>query len=142
MAAAVVFALDRGTKFWVTHSLVPGQEVLGGWPAHIYYTENNGAAFSILPQADWLFLAVAVAVVLGILWRWRDLTLEPAWVQVAVGMLLGGAVANAIDRVTQGYVVDFIQFPHFPVFNVADSGITIGVVLIVIRIAFGTGARA
>ena len=103
---------------------------------------NSGAAFSILPSANWLFLAVAVLVVAAILWRWRLLALEPGWVQVGVGLLLGGAIANAVDRVTQGYVVDFIQLPHWPVFNVADSGITVGVVILVARVVLASRQRA
>jgi len=142
VAALSVFAIDRLTKFWVTHSLTLGQQLWPGLPVHIYYTINNGAAFSILPSANWLFLAVAVLVVAAILWRWRLLAVEPWWVQVGVGLLLGGAIANALDRVTQGYVVDFIQLPHWPVFNVADSGITVGVVIVVARIALASRHRA
>jgi signal peptidase II len=134
IAAIGVFVVDRLTKFWVRHSLTLGQQLWPSWPVHIYYTTNSGAAFSILPSATWLFLVVAVLVVAAIVWRWRSLALEPWWVQVGVGLLLGGAIANAVDRVTQGYVVDFIQFPHFPVFNVADSGITVGVVILVARL--------
>ncbi|HVB53143.1 MAG TPA: signal peptidase II [Candidatus Acidoferrales bacterium] len=134
LAAIAVFALDRATKFWVSHSLTLGEKLFANWPVHIYYTINSGAAFSILPDADWLFLAVAVTVVVVIAWKWRLLALQPAWVQAGVGLLLGGALANAVDRLTQGYVVDFIEFPHWPIFNVADSGITVGVVILVIRI--------
>jgi signal peptidase II len=142
VAAFLVFVLDRITKFWVTHSLALGQQLWPNWPIHIYYTINDGAAFSILPDADWLFLAVALLVVVAIAWKWRLLALQPTWVQVGVGMLLGGAVANAVDRVTQGYVVDFIQLPHWPIFNVADSGITVGVVILAIRITTAGKARA
>ena len=134
LAGIAVFILDRVTKYWVSHSLNLGQELWSHWPVHILYTINRGAAFSILPDADWLFLVVALGVVLAIGWRWRLLARQPAWTQAGVGLLLGGAVANAVDRFTQGYVVDFIQLPHWPVFNVADSGITIGVVALVIRI--------
>ncbi len=142
VAAILVFGVDRLTKFWVTHSLALGQQLWPSSPVHIYYTENSGAAFSILPSADWLFLAVALAVVLVIAWRWRLLALQPWWVQTGVGLLLGGALANAVDRVTEGYVVDFIQFPHFPIFNVADSGITVGVVILLVRITLAGRAGA
>jgi len=142
VAAISVFVVDRVTKFWVTHSLTLGQRLWPGWPVHIYYTTNSGAAFSLLPSANWLFLAVAVLVVAAILWRWRLLALEPWWVQAGVGLLLGGAIANAVDRVTQGYVVDFIQLPRWPVFNVADSGITVGVAILVARIILASRHRA
>ena len=133
VAAVAVFLVDRLTKFWVSHSLTLGQELWPGAPVHIHYIENTGAAFSILPNLDWLFLLVAAIVVAAAVWYWRRLALEPWWLQAAVGMVVGGAVSNAIDRFTQGYVVDFIQLPHWPVFNVADSGITVGMVLIVLR---------
>ena len=133
VAAVVVFGLDRLTKFWVTHALFLGQELWPGAPVHIHYIENSGAAFSILPNLDWLFLLVALLVVGAALWYWRRLASEHWWVQAAVGMVVGGAIANGIDRITQGYVVDFIQLPHWPVFNVADSGITVGMVLLVLR---------
>jgi signal peptidase II len=141
VAALIVFLLDRVTKFWVTHSMTLGEQLFPSWPVHILYTINSGAAFSILPDADWLFLAVAVGVVLAIAWKWRLLAEQPGWVQVGVGLLLGGALANAVDRVTQGYVVDFIQLPHWPVFNVADSGITVGVVVLMIRITMAGRER-
>jgi len=117
----------------VTHSLALGQELWPGAPVHIHYIENSGAAFSLLPNVDWLFLLVAALVVGAAIWFWRQLAIEAWWVQAAVGMVVGGAVANAIDRFSQGYVVDFLQLPHWPVFNVADSGISVGMVLIVVH---------
>ncbi len=134
LAAVLTFGLDRLTKFWVTRSLYPGEVLFRALPVHIQYVENSGAAFSILPNFDWLFLAVAAAVVVAAVWYWRQLGMERWWVQAAVGMVVGGALANAIDRLTQGYVVDFIELPHWPVFNVADSGITVGMVLLVVRL--------
>lgn len=141
VAAALTFGLDRLTKFWVTRSLYPGDVLFPGLPVHIQYVENSGAAFSILPNFDWLFLAVAALVVAAAAWYWRQLGREPWWVQAAVGMVVGGALANAIDRLTQGYVVDFIQLPHWPVFNVADSGITVGMVLLVLWLLRRGGVR-
>jgi signal peptidase II len=133
VAAAVVFAVDRLTKFWVSRSLLPGQELWPKQPVHVHLVENSGAAFSILPDQDWLFVPVAFLVVAAVLFFWTRLAQEYLWLQLATGMVAGGAVANAIDRITQGYVVDFIQLPYFAVFNVADMGITVGMVLVVLR---------
>ena len=133
VAAAVVFAVDRLTKFWVSRSLLPGQELWPKLPVHVHLVENSGAAFSILPDQDWLFVPVAFLVVAAVLFFWTRLAQEYLWLQLATGMVAGGAVANAIDRITQGYVVDFIQLPYFAVFNVADMGITVGMVLVVLR---------
>ena len=133
LAAVTVFVLDRLTKFWVGHSLRLGQELFAGSPVHIHYIDNSGAAFGVLAGGggQWFFVAVAALVVGFIGWRWRTLAGERWLPQVALGMLLGGAVANAIDRATQGYVVDFIRLPHWPIFNVADMGITVGVAIFV-----------
>lgn len=103
-------------------------------PVHVDYTVNPGAAFSILPNDEWLFLGVALLVLAAVAWRWRELAAQPWWLQVGVGALLGGTVANGLDRLVQGYVIDFIELPHWPVFNVADSGITLGAVLLVLRV--------
>lgn len=134
LAAILVFAADRATKFWISHSLALGQQLWPQSPVHIYFTENSGAAFSVLPNFDWLFLAVATVLVVAVVWRWRALARESWWLQAGVGLLIGGALSNALDRLLQGYVVDFIQLPRFPVFNVADSGITVGVLILVVRI--------
>ncbi len=132
------FAADRLSKFWVAHSLRLGQQLFAPSPIRIHVIENSGAAFSLLPDYGWLFVGVAAVVVAGIVWRWRALAREPWWVQVAVGLLLGGACSNALDRIVQGYVLDFIQLPDWPVFNVADMGITVAVVLLVLRSLLGS----
>jgi signal peptidase II len=133
MAAALVFGLDRLTKFWVSRSLLLGQELWPNLPVHVHYIVNSGAAFSILPNEDWLFVPVAFLVVAVVIFFWLRLAQDYWWLQAAAGMVAGGAVANAIDRITQGFVVDFIQLPYFAIFNVADMGITVGMVLVVVR---------
>jgi signal peptidase II len=100
------------------------------------YTRNAGAAFSIGTGATYLFGIVAIAVIVVILRTSRRLFSRP-WA-VVLGLLLGGATGNLIDRllrspgVLRGHVVDWIQLPHFAVFNLADSAISIGAVLAVL----------
>jgi signal peptidase II len=105
------------------------------------YTRNAGAAFSIGTGATYLFGIVAIAVIVVILRTSRRLFSRP-WA-VVLGLLLGGATGNLIDRlvrspgVLRGHVVDWIQLPHFAVFNLADSAISIGGVLAVLLALMG-----
>ena len=99
------------------------------------YTTNSGGAFSVFPNHPWLFFVAAALVCAGIvIASWR---LTSAWVAVGLGLILGGALGNLTDRVVRGTgvsgrVVDFIHLHLWPVFNVADSCIVIGVFIAVI----------
>lgn len=127
--AAVVFALDHLTKLLVTRHIALGDQVPASGPVTVHYVQNRGAAFSILPNAQWLFLIVAVVVSAYIVLAGhrfgRGLT-----TQAILGLVLGGAVANAVDRVAQGYVVDFVDFHVWPVFNLADTCIVVGILAV------------
>jgi signal peptidase II len=141
VVAGVLTGLDQATKILVESVLVPGEFVplLGshvGW--QLVY--NPGAAFGI-PAPPWLFLTVTVAVVV-VVWRTLPRVSGPL-PATALGMLLAGALGNVIDRLFRpgppggwpfgdGYVVDFVAWGSFPRFNVADSAITIGFVLLVL----------
>jgi signal peptidase II len=150
--AAIVYALDVVTKLLVVAKLTPGVpvHVLGTF-LQLDYTRNSGAAFSIGWGYTAIFSLIAIGVVVVILRLARRLYSAP-WA-FALGLLLGGAVGNLTDRIVRapgpfrGWVVDFIQFPHFAIFNLADSAITCGGVLMVL-LAFrglhpdGTDERA
>ena len=146
---AVVF--DHLTKYWAINTMVErlqsGEgpiEVIGTW-VQFTYAENTGAAFSIGTGYTWIFSVVAVIVAIVILRTARNLG-SVGWA-IALGGLLGGLLGNLIDRFTRepgfgrGYVVDFIAFPNFPVFNVADSFITCSAVLMVVLTLFGIDYR-
>jgi signal peptidase II len=129
--AAVVAAFDHLTKWLVSSRLALGQQI---WPnaiVSIDHVENTGAAFSVLPQLHWLYLAVALVVSTYIvLFGYRYGT---TWYrQVLIGMILGGAISNGVDRLVQGSVVDFIDFHWWPVFNVADSCIVIAIIVLLV----------
>ena len=150
--AAIVYALDVVTKLLVVAKLTPGVpvHVLGTF-LQFDYTRNSGAAFSIGWGYTAIFSLIAIGVVLVIIRLARRLYSGP-WA-FALGLLLGGAIGNLTDRIARapgpfrGWVVDFIQFPHFAIFNLADSAITCGGVLMVL-LAFrglhpdGTDERA
>lgn len=129
--AAVVALIDHITKWIVSSHLALGQQIWPGSFVSIDHVENSGAAFSVLPQLHWLYLAVALVVSLYIVFfGYRYGT---TWYrQVLIGMILGGALSNGVDRLVQGSVVDFIDFHFWPVFNIADSCIVVAIVLLLV----------
>jgi len=134
--AAVVFGVDHLTKWLVTQHLALGEQWPSSGPVTIHLIHNRGAAFGLFPELQTVFLGVAAVVSLYILIAGpRFAQGIPA--QITLGAILGGAVANAVDRFVQGYVVDFIDLQRWPVFNVADSCIVVGIIVAV----FTLGAR-
>lgn len=135
--AALVVALDQITKAFVADKLSGGRvvDILGG-VVSLDYTMNTGAAFSFFRSGSAVFALVAIAVSVAIVIYFRRVASSPLLVRVALGMILGGALGNLIDRIRLGYVVDFIDLHWFPVFNLADSAITMGVSLIVLYAIF------
>lgn len=131
ITAVVVFAVDHLTKVLVTRNLALGDQAPSSGPVTIHHVHNTGAAFSLFPQAQALFLAVAVAVSLYIVLAGHRFG-GGAFTQVTLGLILGGAVANAVDRAVQGYVVDFVDVHRWPVFNVADTCIVVGILVAVV----------
>ncbi len=95
------------------------------------YVENTGAAFGILQDSTTLLIFVSFGVVFLLAWVFWRLISQSLLLATAFGLQFGGAVGNLIDRVRLGYVVDFVDVPLIPVFNVADAGITVGVTLLV-----------
>jgi signal peptidase II len=129
--AALVALVDHITKWIVASHLALGQQIWPGSFVSIDHVENNGAAFSVLPQLHWLYLAVALLVSLYIVFF--GYRFGTTWYrQVLIGMILGGALSNGVDRLVQGSVVDFIDFHFWPVFNIADSCIVVAIVLLLV----------
>ncbi|GAB3479402.1 signal peptidase II [Marinomonas epiphytica] len=136
--AAFLFLLDWLTKQAVESNLYYGQEI-AVWPFFdLTLRYNTGAAFSFLAGAGgwqrWFFSIIAILVVLGISWRLIKIAHTNRWEAISLSLILGGAIGNLYDRLVYGHVVDFLQFHwqqtwYFPAFNVADSAITLGVIL-------------
>nr|WP_228771337.1 signal peptidase II [Actinokineospora iranica] len=145
--AMAVFALDLITKIIATATLEgePPVRILGG-AVYLQLVRNAGAAFSMATGMTWLFTLVAAGVVVAIVWIMPKLR-STGWA-LGLGLVLAGALGNLTDRifrapaVFQGHVVDFISVfapngDFFPVFNVADSGISVGGALIVLMAILG-----
>ena len=138
--AVAVFGLDRVTKSLVASSLPLGEsvDVIGPY-VRITNVRNSGAAFGLLPERTTLLSILSVVAVIAILYYYRRLAARSPFIAVTLGMQLGGAFGNLVDRLGQGYVVDFIDVglvpgPRFWAFNVADSSIVVGILLVVLAL--------
>lgn len=98
----------------------------------VVHWNNTGAAFGLFPSGGTLFTVIAVLVAGAILYYFPQVSSRNWWVRLALILQMGGAIGNLIDRLLQGPVTDFISIGSFPVFNVADSSISIGVAILVV----------
>lgn len=132
--ALCVLAADQIVKLLIASWLHDGAlvDLLGG-RLRLDYTRNFGAAFGVYRGGGLILVLVAVVVSIGIVMYYQRLAQSPTLVRLALGLVLGGAVGNLIDRVRLGYVVDFIDLRWWPVFNLADSAIVIGVALLLLH---------
>ncbi len=138
LPALVVLTLDQAAKHWVRANLALGEVLSPIAPLRdvfgITFSQNTGAAFSILPQAGDLFLIIAIAMIVGILLFYRRMAGERRLTRFALGLVLGGTCGNAVDRLTLGYVVDWflVRIPNVlaNVSNFADHAIVIGIGLL------------
>jgi signal peptidase II len=134
LIAFSLIVLDQGSK-WLVKTRIPlnSSIPLGHW-FRLTYCHNTGGAFSLLAGQTAFFLAVGVIVTGLLIWSLPKISRLPGPTALAYALLLGGAIGNLIDRFRYGYVVDFIDFGKdanwWPVFNVADSGITVGIILL------------
>lgn len=140
--AALVVALDLGTKAMATAWLNYAESVEVAPLFNLTLLHNTGAAFSFLAGGDgwqrWFFVGLA-AVVSVVLIRWlASLKAHETWTAIAIALILGGAIGNVYDRLVHGYVVDFLHFYwenyHFPAFNLADTAITIGAFMMLLEL--------
>lgn len=139
--AFVVLVLDQLTKSWAVSTLSDGHIIDLVWTLRFRLAFNTGMSFSLGSGSGALIAPLALAVVAGLLWMSRRMTSRLGL--VAVGLVVGGALGNVVDRVLRsgdgflgGAVVDFIDFQWWPVFNVADIGVVVGAVLLLISTWF------
>jgi signal peptidase II len=136
--ALCVFAVDFVSKKIVEYGLALNDriDVFGNGLLIVTSIRNPGAAFGMMQQQRWLFLLLSLAVVAGVAWYFhRSFRSGRRLLPLALSLVLGGAVGNFLDRLLFGQVVDFLQFNFgrhaLPIFNLADTGIVVGVVLLI-----------
>lgn len=134
---ALILAVDQLTKYAISANFLPGESLpVVPHIFHITYVLNPGAAFGMLPQARWFFILAAAALILAFFAYHRRLKKEPAAFYYGCVAMLAGAVGNLVDRIRQGLVIDFFDFRIWPVFNVADIAIVLGVAGMIFAILF------
>jgi signal peptidase II len=146
--AVIIVVFDQLTKFAATNYLTQHGEIQLAPVLNLVLVHNTGAAFGFLSSAaGWqnvFFIVIALAASIFILWMYRRLSAQDRVLAVGLMLVLGGALGNLLDRLMHGYVIDFIDVYygtwHWPAFNVADSAITIGAILLIID-ALSPGSR-
>ncbi len=139
LLAAIVLILDQTSKFIVCRIILPG----GSLPVienvfHLTHIQNKGAAFGLFPDQTVFFIIVTLFTILLILFFHQRLSKKEGSLSWALGLILGGALGNLIDRIRLKAVIDFLDFSlkghHWPSFNIADSAITIGAVILLFSV--------
>lgn len=126
-----VLLIDQGSKAAVQMLMYLGESIPVLPPVfYLTYIMNPGAAFGILPNQKVLFITTGILLITGVLVGYRKLPPEKKLLRFSLGLVLGGALGNLLDRLRFGRVVDFLDFRVWPVFNLADTAIFIGVCLL------------
>ncbi len=124
---------DQSSKYLVRSNLEPGQSIaIIDNIFHLTYIRNPGAALGILPRAQPFLLIITVVVIIFIFFFQRELGRNNLFIQAILGLFLGGTLGNFIDRLRFGLVTDFLDFKVWPVFNLADTSIFIGLFMMTI----------
>ncbi|MGX7029873.1 signal peptidase II [Vagococcus zengguangii] len=134
----VLVAIDQIVKFWTVQNIALGETIFDNPIISLTYLQNDGAAWSMLEGKMWFFYTitiVAIIVLSTMIYKNRN---DSKWLTYGLTMVLAGAIGNFVDRLHLKYVIDMfqIEFFNFPIFNVADVCITIGVICIFIYLFF------
>ena len=136
--AAFVVVIDQLSKLWIRSNLALRETItpipaIGSW-FRIIHWKNTGIAFGLFQGNGWILTVIGIIVVIGIIIYSSQVVNGPAYWRVALALELGGALGNLADRLNPalGYVVDFIWIGNFPVFNLADSAIVIGAIVLIL----------
>lgn len=146
--AALVIALDQASKWWIVTVVMNPPRVITLAPfLNVALTRNRGISFGLLRLEEtwgpWLLSGLALVIAAWLfLWQRRA---RSRWISAAVGLIVGGALGNAVDRLDPRGVVDFIDLHagayHWPAFNLADSAITVGVAILIVEALFNRRER-
>ncbi len=140
ICGVIILVLDQITKWWIVTEVMYPPRLIPVFPSfNLVMGWNRGVSFGIFdsssPPNQWLLISLALIIVTVLLiWLKRA---ESRLISTALGMIIGGALGNVLDRIHYGAVADFLDFYignfHWPAFNVADAGITIGVIVLVLE---------
>lgn len=140
----LVFSADQISKAWIQRTLGWEQSrPIFGDVFLLTLTRNTGGAWGLLPHSNTLFLCFAVAAVIALVYAYHRLPNIELLVGTAFALAMGGALGNLVDRIRNGFVVDFFYLKaiHFPIFNIADSCITVGICLLMVHFLVGSRQR-
>lgn len=140
LLSLAVIVIDQYSKFYIQTHMLPGVSI----PViqnvfHITYVLNPGAAFGMLEHQTAFFILVASVLLAGAIYFYPRIPARSFMLRYGIGLQAGGAIGNVIDRVRTGYVVDFLDFRVWPVFNMADIAIVTGVGFIIFHILYLSG---
>jgi len=143
LTALLVVAADQLTKLWIRSSLDFGETLVELGFFRIIRIHNTGAAFGLFQDHSFILTIVAIIGIVVVLFfalyvLRRYPYLDSRLARPALGLILGGTIGNLIDRLRFGYITDFIDFRVWPLFNIADSALTVGVILLACSLAFLT----
>ena len=142
--SVIIVLVDQVVKFVVLAHLHPYQPIVLLPFFSLYLAFNRGAAFSLLSDAPgwqlWMFSLIAIVICIGIVVWLAKISIKQSWLCIALSMILGGALGNLVDRLSMGSVVDYflvhVNQYAWPTFNMADSAITIGAIMLIIDAVF------
>jgi len=142
--ALLVIIADQLSKYWILNRLQPGEVLFDVGLFRIIHVLNSGAAFGmfqshtlILIIVDFIGIAVILYLVFWMRRQWPFI--DKMLVRVSVGLILGGTIGNLVDRIRVGQVTDFIDFKIWPVWNIADASVTVGVIILAYCLLFLSG---
>ena len=133
----LLIALDQLVKSYIVQQ-IPLGEVRTWIPklVSLTYLQNRGAAFSMLQDQQWFFAIITLVVMVGAIWYLHKHMEDSIWMVIGLTLIIAGGLGNFIDRLSQGFVVDMfhLDFINFAIFNVADSYLTVGVIILLIAL--------
>ena len=131
--ALLIIILDQLTKFFIKNNFQLNQSIpIIKSILHLTYITNTGSAFGLFKGFNIFFILFSIIVFIVIFYYLKKIKENEKLLQFSIGLLLGGTIGNLIDRIFYGSVIDFIDFRIWPVFNVADSAVTISIILLII----------
>ena len=132
---SIIVFMDQIIKYYIINNFSHGQSLaIIKNIFHLTYVKNTGAAFGILKNANNFFIIVSIIIILFLLFYRYYYFKSNIYINMSIGLIIGGAVGNLIDRILLNHVVDYLDFRIWPVFNLADSAIVVGAGFLIIYI--------